>query len=74
MAKIRSVSRHNFDELFAGYTLSLNTAEPSNSALKGYLCAQGIFHMLQLDWREQAMQKLSEVAFLADFVDSHQTL
>ena len=30
--------------------------------------------MLQLDWRKQAMQKLSEVAFLADFVDSHQTL
>lgn len=74
MAKIRSISRHNFDELFAGYTLSLNNAEPSKSALKGYLCAQGIFHMLQLDWRKQAIQKLSDVAFLADFVASHEIL
>ena len=74
MAKIRRVSRHNIAELFAGYTLSLNNAEPRQSALKGYLCAQGIFHMLQLDWRKQAMQKLSDVAFLADFVNSHKTI
>ena len=73
MSRLRLATRSNIDTTFASFTFHMDHTTPISSALERYLCAQGIFHMVQIGWRSKAEEKISDINFMAAFLSSHES-